>query len=147
MLQLAVWDTGGIERFRAATTQLSSLYRNADAAVFVYSVDEPLSLHSLASWLQDLQCFGPDAMRFLVGNKSDLEMEVDESAAKSFAISRDLSMPFLISAKTNDGVLETFQSIASRLHRQFCGSQVSDSSNVDLMEDSCNKDGDDGCSC
>ena len=130
-LQLVIWDTGGIERFHSATTQLSVLYRNADAAIFVYSVEQSASLHYLTSWLQDLEKFGLQAtQKFLVRNKTDIavpcspeesdESFVEETTAESFALSNDFKENhcFSMSARTAAGVEESFESIARILHEQ-----------------------------
>ncbi len=50
-LTLHLWDTGGEERFRAMAPLY---YRDANAAVLVYDVQEAKSFESLNFWLKEL---------------------------------------------------------------------------------------------
>jgi len=111
---LSIWDTAGVESFRTLTR---NYYRNAHAAVFVYSVSEASSLHYLAQWIKDTQNFAPNAIRMLVGNKVDLEPEIDPTTAKSFASAHEFELQFLISCKTNSGIAEAFEQLARALHK------------------------------
>ena len=113
-MQLSIWDTAGVERFRTLTR---NYYRNAHAAVFVYSVSEASSLHYLAQWIKDTQNFAPHAVRMLIGNKEDLEPEIDPTTAKSFATAHEFELQFLISCKTNSGIGEAFEQLARALHK------------------------------
>ena len=115
LLQLSIWDTAGVERFRTLTR---NYYRNAHAAVFVYSVSEASSLHYLSQWIKDTQNFAPNAIRMLVGNKVDIEpMEIDELTSKSFAKAHEFDLHFHISCKSNSGIEEAFKQLATTLHK------------------------------
>ena len=105
-----------MERFRTLTR---NYYRNAHAAVFVYSMSEASSLHYLAQWIRDTESFAPNATRMLVGNKVDLEAtgEVDETTAASFATAHKFELHFKTSCKTNKGIGEAFSKLARALHR------------------------------
>ena len=113
-LQLSIWDTAGVERFRTLTR---NYYRNAHAAVFVYSVAEASSLHYLAQWIKDTQNFAPSAVRMLIGNKVDLEPEIDQTTSKSFASAHEFELQFQISCKTNSGIVDAFDQLARALHK------------------------------
>ena len=103
-----------MERFRTLTR---NYYRNAHAAVFVYSVSEASSLHYLSQWIKDTQNFAPHATRMLVGNKVDIEpMEIDELTSKSFAKAHEFDLHFHISCKSNSGISEAFEQLAIALH-------------------------------
>ena len=103
-----------MERFRTLTR---NYYRNAHAAVFVYSVSEASSLHYLNQWIKDTQSFAPSAIKMLIGNKVDLESEIDETTAKSFASTYDFELQYLISCKTNQGIADAFEQLARVLHK------------------------------
>lgn len=131
--QLSIWDTAGVERFRTLTR---NYYRNAHAAVFLYSVSEASSLHYLNQWIKDTQNFAPSATRMLIGNKIDLETEIDQTTAKSFASAHEFELQFLISCKTNQGIADAFDQLAQSLHRSPSGSGsqglASEPTSVDL---------------
>ena len=127
LLQLSIWDTAGVERFRTLTR---NYYRNAHAAVFVYSVSEASSLHYLSQWIKDTQNFAPNATRMLLGNKIDIEpMEVDELTSKSFSKAHDFDLHFHISCKSNSGISEAFEQLALSLHKPPDASKVGVASN------------------
>lgn len=115
LFQLSIWDTAGVERFRTLTR---NYYRNAHAAVFVYSVSEASSLHYLSQWIKDTQNFAPNATRMLIGNKIDMEpMEVDELTSKSFAKAHEFDLHFHTSCKSNSGISDAFEQLAIALHK------------------------------
>ena len=103
-----------MERFRTLTR---NYYRNAHATVFVYTLTEASSLHYLAQWIRDAQNFCPDAIRMLVGNKNDLDHEIDQNTAQAFANLHGFDNVKFISCKTNDGIQEAFQQLANELHK------------------------------
>ena len=104
-----------MERFRTLTR---NYYRNAHAAVFVYSVAEASSLHYLSQWIKDTQNFAPNATRMLIGNKIDIEpLEIDEMTSKSFAKAHEFELHHSISCKTNSGISEAFIQLAKALHK------------------------------
>lgn len=53
----------------------------------------------------------------LIGNKIDLETEIDETTAKSFAGTYDFELQHLISCKTNQGIADAFEQLARVLHK------------------------------
>lgn len=115
-VMLSIWDTAGVERFRTLTR---NYYRNAHAAVFVYSVAEASSLHYLAQWIRDTESFAPNATCMLIGNKVDLESlgEIDRTTAQSFASAHMFELQFQTSCKTNEGIAEAFNKLARALHK------------------------------
>ena len=88
-----------------------------DAFVFVYSVSDACSLHYLAQWIKDAQIFSPRAVRMLIGNKEDLEPEIDPTTTGSFAKAHELDLKFTISCKTNSGIEEAFEQLARVLYQ------------------------------
>ena len=102
-----------MERFRTLTR---NYYRNAQAAVFVYSVSETSTLHYLAQWVKDTQNFAPNAVRMLLGNKTDLDAEVDPTTAQGFADAHEFPLYFQVSCKDNIGIKEAFDKLAEELH-------------------------------
>ena len=121
-LQIAVWDTAGVERFRTLTR---NYYRNADATVFVYSVTDTSSLHYLTQWLKDAQLHAPNALRVIVGNKIDLHgsIEVEEPVAQAFANLQKINLLYRISCKSNEGVENMVTSVTREIHKRALSSE------------------------
>lgn len=109
---LGVWDTAGVERFRTIT---NNYYRGSHAAIFVYSVDEPSSLHYLGHWIRDLEEYSPNAIKILVGNKKDLNSQISNETIEMFNNANDCKLNMLMSAKTGEGIQDTFNAIAKLL--------------------------------
>jgi len=80
-LQLQLWDTGGMERVASIT---SSYYKFAEAAILVFSLDNPASFHVLSQHLLDIVTYAENAKIFLCGNKSDLGAQVTEQDMEAF---------------------------------------------------------------
>ena len=71
-MKIHIWDTAGSDRFKSMGTLY---YRDAHAAMIVYSVDNAESITQVDPWLEQLEnnCNNPKVIKFLVGNKSDIE--------------------------------------------------------------------------
>lgn len=116
-----------MERFRTIT---NNYYRGSHAAIFVYSVDEPSSIHYLGHWIRDLEEFSPDALKILVGNKKDLECQISTETIELFNTANECSLSILASAKTGEGIQDTFNTIAKLLVEK--GNQEQSSSPLEL---------------
>ena len=101
-----------MERFRTIT---NNYYRGSHAAIFVYSVDEPSSMHYLGHWIRDLEEYSPEAKKILVGNKKDLNCQISTETIELFNNGNDCSLNLLVSAKTGEGIQDTFNAIARML--------------------------------
>jgi small GTP-binding protein len=133
--RLLIWDTAGQERYRGITPMY---YRNAVAAIIVYSLADRESFKQVEVWLRSLEENIPaGVLLFLVGNKSDLEEQrevtIDEGQEKATEIHATFSE---VSAKTGDGIDELFITVATTCleHRQAKskGQAVNQAETVDL---------------
>ncbi|KAJ2719196.1 Vacuolar protein sorting-associated protein 21 [Coemansia sp. Benny D115] len=137
VLKLDIWDTAGQERFHSLAPMY---YRNAQAAVVVYDITRASSLERAKTWTFELQKHASAGIVIaLVGNKLDLagdgdgdgdgDVEGDGDAAEESdglsrqvaaatarAFAKENNLLFLeTSAKTGEGVVETFTEIAKNL--------------------------------
>ena len=118
--QAYLHDTGGGERFRTLT---SNFYRNADAAILMYSVEDRYTFENLQEWVEsasdvvDLDCF-----EFaLVGNKSDQPLEVEHESIRARCDMLNTQLSFFTSAKTGENVIEAFEKIIEHVHTAKSG--------------------------
>jgi small GTP-binding protein len=112
VVRLLTWDTAGQERYRGITPMY---YRNAAAALIVYSIVDVESFQQVDVWLRSLrENILTSIVLFVVGNKSDLDatrqVSVDEAQEKATAIGAHFSE---VSAKTGDGIDELFVLVAA----------------------------------
>ncbi|XP_022319744.2 ras-related protein Rab-1-like [Crassostrea virginica] len=115
-ITFSIWDTAGAERFKTITR---NYYRNTHAVLLVYSWDDPSSLHYLAQWAEDCTLHAPKALKFLVGNKTDLERLIPAESIDNFSAAFECEYTYLVSAKTGAGIDESFQRIGERLMDVF----------------------------
>lgn len=116
-IKLQLWDTGGMERVASIT---SSYYKFAEAAILVFSLDNPASFHTLSQHLLDIVTYAENAKIFLCGNKSDLlseppqvtDTEIDAFCEQCQTL---ITNVYRISCKTNEGIEEMFVDIAYQL--------------------------------
>ncbi|XP_043935702.1 ras-related protein Rab-25-like isoform X2 [Protopterus annectens] len=80
-----IWDTAGLERYRAIT---SAYYRGAVGALLVYDISKNVTFDNAERWLKELYDHADaNIVIMLVGNKSDLAhiRTVPMEEAKMFA--------------------------------------------------------------
>ena len=82
---------------------------------FVFSVEESGTLQYLTHWVRDAEEFCPDALKFVIANKTDLESTVNTESMELFASSHNCCKVFQVSAKTGEGITEAFHQISQEL--------------------------------
>lgn len=122
-IKAQIWDTAGLERYRAIT---SAYYRGAVGALLVYDITKHLTYESVERWLKELYDHAdPEIVVMLVGNKTDLESErsvpIDE--AKDFADKKDIL--FLeTSALESTNVEAAFTNVLAEIHKKVSSKEV-----------------------
>ncbi|XP_029928664.1 ras-related protein Rab-25b [Myripristis murdjan] len=122
-IKAQIWDTAGLERYRAIT---SAYYRGAVGALLVYDITKHLTYESVERWLKELYDHAdPHIVVMLVGNKADLasERSVPTEEAKDFADKRGLL--FLeTSALESTNVEAAFNDVLAEIHRKVSSKEV-----------------------
>jgi small GTP-binding protein len=110
-VSIQFWDTSGMERFRSIN---KVYYREAVAAVLVFSLADQHSFDELNMWLGDFktETTVTNPAIFLTGNKCDLtdSLVVEEEAIRTWADERGFEY-FVVSAYTGEGVAELLDAI------------------------------------
>ncbi|XP_077599350.1 ras-related protein Rab-25-like [Stigmatopora nigra] len=122
-IKMQVWDTAGLERYRAIT---SAYYRGAVGALLVYDISKHLTYESAERWLKELYDHAdPHIVVMLVGNKSDLVdlRTVPAEEAKAFAESKGL-MYMETSALDSTNVEAAFIDVLTAIHRKVASREV-----------------------
>ncbi|XP_013878534.1 ras-related protein Rab-25 [Austrofundulus limnaeus] len=123
IIKAQIWDTAGLERYRAIT---SAYYRGAVGALLVYDITKHLTYESVERWLKELYVHAdPHIVVMLVGNKSDLDSDrsVPVEEAKDFAAKKGLL--FLeTSALQSTNVEAAFSIILSEIHKKVSSKEV-----------------------
>lgn len=122
-IKAQIWDTAGLERYRAIT---SAYYRGAVGALLVYDISKHLTYESAARWLKELYDHAdPHIVVMLVGNKSDLASvrSVPTEDAKSFADKNGLLF-METSALESTNVEVAFNSVLAEIHKKVSSREV-----------------------
>lgn len=109
---LSIWDTGGQERYRC----LAPLYyREAAAAILVFSVTDRATLTACDKWIQELRTARLNCLIFIAANKVDTPTrQISEEEGQAFGRERSVGY-FEVSAKSGIGVAKMFTELAERL--------------------------------
>ncbi len=121
-VQLQVWDTAGMERFRSI---IKVFFNGSHAAFMVYDITRKDTFDKLDGWLTMLQeSASPDVRVFLIGNKKDeaSARQVTYEMGKEYAEQRKLLGFMETSAKTGEGIIPSFQHMAKSLFTEHKGS-------------------------
>ncbi|XP_010904201.2 ras-related protein Rab-25b [Esox lucius] len=122
-IKAQIWDTAGLERYRAIT---SAYYRGAVGALLVYDITKHLTYESVERWLKELYDHAdPHIVVMLVGNKTDLSSErsVPTEEAKDFAEKKGIL--FLeTSALESTNVETAFHNVLGEIHRKVSSKEV-----------------------
>uniref|UniRef100_A0A4W4HQ08 Ras-related protein Rab-25 n=1 Tax=Electrophorus electricus TaxID=8005 RepID=A0A4W4HQ08_ELEEL len=122
-IKAQIWDTAGLERYRAIT---SAYYRGAVGALLVYDITKHLTYESVERWLKELYNYAdPHIVVMLVGNKSDLAFQrtVPTEEAKHFAGNRDLLF-METSALDSTNVESAFNEVLAAIHNKVASREV-----------------------
>ncbi len=111
-IRLLLWDIGGQDQF----AKLRTIYfKGSNAAFGVFDLTSPQSLLKLPGWISSIKKTVKKSIPILiVGNKKDLERQVERSEAEDLA--KRLNCEYLeTSAKTGENVEIAFEKLARAL--------------------------------
>ena len=119
-----IWDTCGQEMYRSL---VQGFYHNSSLAIIVYNINDKKSFDNTIVWLKDLrQHTDYELPVFLVGNKSDLEKEVDTNEANTFTKNNNMVYFTECSAKSGSNIKEIFFEAAKYLYQIYKKFKVQD---------------------
>ncbi|XP_073702774.1 ras-related protein Rab-25b [Garra rufa] len=122
-IKAQIWDTAGLERYRAIT---SAYYRGAVGALLVYDISKHLTYESAERWLKELYDHAdPHIVVMLVGNKTDLSAvrSVPTEDAKDFAEKNGLLF-METSALESINVEAAFNTVLTEIHKKVSSKEV-----------------------
>lgn len=120
-IQLQVWDTAGMEKFRSI---IKVFFNGAQAAFLVYDITRRESFDKLDAWFNMLQeTAAPNVKIILVGNKIDKEKEreVPTELAKAYAEKHHFIEYVETSAKTGENIMPSFLKMAKVMYLEYEG--------------------------
>jgi small GTP-binding protein len=107
-LSLQIWDTAGQEQYQSL---IPNYIRGAHVAIIVYDVSRPDSFEAAKVWYtRVIYERGDEAQCVFAGNKTDLEVRIEESVVKEFTDAHHIQH-IRMSAKHGTGIVEMFESL------------------------------------
>ena len=108
-IRLLLWDIGGQPQFHKLRT---IYFKGSNAALGVFDLSSSQTLLKIPGWISSIKKTVKKAIPMvLIGNKADLEREVDRLEAEDLA--KKLNCEYMeTSAKTGDNVELVFEKIA-----------------------------------
>lgn len=116
-LEMELWDTMGIERYRPI---VESYFKETQSIILVYACDNRESFDNLEGWLKQIdQLAEKRACKMLIGNKYDSkDRTVSYDEGKKLAEAHRMDF-FEVSAKENLHVDEAFRCLAGKIAEEF----------------------------
>jgi small GTP-binding protein len=120
-IRLLFWDIAGQDSFDFLRP---SFYRDSDAAIIVYSLEEnqlgTRSFNNIPNWHQEVKQFCGDIPIVLFANKIDLisKDEIKYSQIQETVYESKFLGYFITSAKTGQGVHNAFNTIIDKLYNK-----------------------------
>ena len=127
-IKLKLVDTAGQEKYKSLT---KSYFKNVDVVLFVFNMNEKETFDNIKDWMElfNNNNSKEDIPKYLVGNKSDLEINVEQSLIDEFV--KESKIPYMsISAKDNKNIDELFEKIWKKLYFDY--QQKGDKGQTDL---------------
>ena len=115
-VKLKLIDTAGEEKYRSLS---KSYYKTAEAVIFVFALNNKESFDEITNWLNLFkENNNDDIPKYLIGNKTDLEREIDNDIILEF--SKDNNLKYIeLSAKNAQNIDEFFDEIANDLYKNY----------------------------
>ena len=112
-IKLSIIDTNGQEKYKSLSV---SYFRHADVVLFIFNLNEPKSFINIQEWINTYNKNNEKRaiLRYLIGNKSDLEQRVEQNLIDEFTIKNDMQY-ITTSAKSNSQINELFQQVGEEL--------------------------------
>ena len=116
---LKLMDTAGQEKYKALT---KSYFKNVDVVLFVFSMDDKDTFDRIKDWMELFKSNNnkkdEDILKYLIGNKNDLEINVDQSLIDEFVQENKISF-MSKSAKAKNNINELFEEIGKKLYTDY----------------------------
>ena len=116
-IKLKLVDTAGQEKYKSLT---KSYFKNVDVVLFVFNMNEKETFDNIKDWMELFNSNNSkeDIPKYLVGNKSDLEINVEQSLIDEFV--KESKIPYMsISAKDNKNIDELFEEFGKKLYFDY----------------------------
>ena len=114
-IKVMIWDTAGQERFRSI---ISAYFRGAHGILLVFDVSHRKSFDDLKFWMSTIMVYTENEYNIiLIGNKTDLEREVSNKEASTFA--NENNMSYFETNLQNNNISDAFEKIVNDIYKRW----------------------------
>ena len=116
-IKLKLVDTAGQEKYNSLS---KSYFKNVDGVLFIFAFNKLESFQNIEKWIHLFEESNNDTNlpKYLIGNKNDLEKEVDKDLIDNFIEKYNYKFEEC-SALNNDNIDHIFQDIGEVLYQQY----------------------------
>ena len=116
-IKLKLVDTAGQEKYNSLS---KSYFKNVDGVLFIFAFNKLESFQNIEKWIHLFEESNNDTNlpKYLIGNKNDLEKEVDKDLIDNFIEKYNYKFEEC-SALKNDNIDNIFQDIGEVLYQQY----------------------------
>ena len=116
-IKLKLVDTAGQEKYNSLS---KSYFKNVDGVLFIFAFNKLESFQNIEKWMHLFEESNNDTNlpKYLIGNKNDLEKEVDKDLIDNFIEKYNYKFEEC-SALNNDNIDHIFQDIGEVLYQQY----------------------------
>ena len=117
-INLKLMDTGGQELYKSLS---KSYFKNTDGVLFVFALNNEQSFKDISEWINFFNdnCFRKDNIpKYLIGNKCDLDSNVNEASINEVANKNDMKY-FQTSAKDKININNVFEEMGEELYEDY----------------------------
>ena len=117
IIQLQIWDSCGNEEFAQSTP---NLFRDTTLTIIVYAINDRKSFFAVEKWNNILNQYSFECIKYLIGNKSDLEDSrvVSEEEGEALKDNYGFDLFLEISAKTGFNITNLINKIAISIYQK-----------------------------
>jgi len=117
IIQFQLWDSCGNEEFAQNTP---NLFRGTTLAIIVYAINDRKSFFEVQKWNNILNKYSRECMKYLIGNKCDLEdyRVVSKEEGEALKDDYDFDLFLEISAKTGFNITTLINNIAISIYQK-----------------------------
>ena len=116
-IKLKLVDTAGQEKYNSLS---KSYFKNVDGVLFIFAFNKLETFQNIEKWIHLFEESNNDTNlpKYLIGNKNDLEKEVDKDLIDNFVEKYNYKFEEC-SALNNDNIDHIFQDIGEVLYQQY----------------------------
>ena len=117
IIKIELWDSCGNEEFAKTT---SNLFINTSLSIIAYAINDIDSFEAVKTWYNILSHYNPDCLKYLIGNKNDLEKErqVQKEEGEKLKEDYDFKLFLETSAESGFNIKQLLKNIAVSIYQK-----------------------------